>query len=421
MTPLVAPALSETAAVLCAFSLFLAACAPAGLALINAGLGRSRNVAHSLMSSLCAAAVAGIAYFAIGYAWLGYAGEAAHTVSAGGKAWNWLGAGSILLRGVKFDGSAPSLAAVFGFMAVLMAALIPLGAGAERWRLRSICASTAIFAGIVWPVFAHWIWGGGWLAQLAPGLLDCGGAGAIQAAGGVTALAITWLLGPRRGKFHEEGMPTAIPAHSGAFVLFGCFVVWLGFLALDCAGAILFAGAGFGRAMVIPVNATLSAGAALLAGCAITQTRFGKPDASLCANAWVGGLVAGSAGCAAVAPLAAVVIGLVGGALVVFSVEWLELHWKVDDPGGAVSVHALGGIWGLLAAGLFGGPSGQWLTQLVGIATVLGFVLPAAYGANWLLDRFLHMRVEPEGERRGMDLHELGAGAYPDFATYGDD
>jgi len=114
---------------------------------------------------------------------------------------------------------------------------------------------------------------------------------------------------------------------------------------------------------------------------------------------------------------------LVAGALAVFSVEWLELRLTVDDPGGAISVHALGGLWGLLAVGLFApsGNSGQWLAQLIGVATLLGFVLPVAYGLNRLLDRFYRQRVAPEGERQGLDLYELGAGAYPDFMTHSDD
>jgi Amt family ammonium transporter len=178
---------------------------------------------------------------------------------------------------------------------------------------------------------------------------------------------------------------------------------------------------------LIPVNATLSAASALLAAVGVTRARFGKADASLCANAWVGGLVAASAGCAVIHPAGAVLIGMFGGAMVVYSVEWLELHLKVDDPGGAISVHGVGGLWGVLAVGLFAQPSGaqsrpdQWMAQVVGIATLIGFVLPLTYGLNWLLNRSLPQRVAPEGERQGLDLYELGAGAYPDVMTHADD
>ncbi len=187
------------------------------------------------------------------------------------------------------------------------------------------------------------------------------------------------------------------------------------------------------------MNTILAAAAAALTAALITKIRFGKPDASLTANGWVAGLVASSATCAFVVPAEAVVIGSIAGAVVTFSIEWLELKLEVDDPGGAVSVHAIGGLWGLLAAGLFArfqGPvlnvaghsaaapvsaSGQWLAQVIGVATLLGFVLPLTYGLNWLLNLIYPYRVSVEGERQGLDLHELGAGAYPEFVTHTED
>jgi Amt family ammonium transporter len=196
---------------------------------------------------------------------------------------------------------------------------------------------------------------------------------------------------------------------------------WMGF---NAAGAILFAGVGLGRLALIGVNTILAAASASLVAALVTKVRFGRPDASLTANGWVGGLVAVSSGCAFLPPAAAVLTGLVTGALVIFSVEFLELRLEVDDPAGSVSVHALAGIWGLLAAGMLGRfPAGQevMLAQVVGVATLLGFVLPLAWVMNALLGRFVPMRVARDGERQGMDLFELGAGAYPDFVTHTDD
>src|SRR6185369_15998738 len=167
------------------------------------------------------------------------------------------------------------------------------------------------------------------------------------------------------------------------------------------------------------VNATLAAAAALLAVAAITRIRFGKPDASLCANGWVSGLVASSAGCAVMPPAAAMIVGLVAGALVTYTVELLELHLTIDDPGGSISVHLFSGVWGILAVALLA-KSGQWLAQLAGIATLLGFVLPFTYLIIHLLNRISPMRAAPEAERQGLDLQELGAGAYPDFMTHND-
>jgi Amt family ammonium transporter len=184
----------------------------------------------------------------------------------------------------------------------------------------------------------------------------------------------------------------------------------------------------------VAVNTTLSAAAGLLAAAGITRTRFGRPDASLCVNGWTGGLVASSAACAFVEPAAAAAIGAIAGALVTFSVEWLDARLRVDDPAGSISVHAAGGLWGVLALGIFArippgavlngtgaGNPNQWLAQLAGVATLAIFVLPMTYALNWLLNRFYPQRVSAEGESHGLDLYELGAGAYPEFVTRRDD
>ena len=419
MTPVHAPVLSETAAALCLFFILLVPAAAAGLALINSGLSRSRNAAHAMLGTLSILAMAALLYFAVGFAWQGYAGRPQHSLVVNGKSWSWIGAERFFLRDIEFGQTPVSLAVVLGMFSVGLAGIIPLGAAAERWRLGASLASTALLAGCTYPLFAHWVWGGGWLAQL--GFADSGGASSIQAVGGLSALAITRILGPRRGKYPPQGMPAAIPGHNAAFVLFGCFLAWMGWLGLNCAGAILFTGVESDRATLIVVNTTLAAGVSMLTAGLITRVRFGKTDASFCANGWVGGLVASSAACAVIRPGAAVAIGMISGTLVVFSVEWLELHLKLDDPAGAVSVHGLGGLWGVLAVGLFGPYEYRWSAQLAGIAALIGFVLPLTYCLNWLLDRWRTQRVAPEGERQGLDLYELGAGAYPDFVSPNED
>ncbi len=404
--------------VLCILCIFLVPFALAGLALINTGLGRSRSSAHSMMASLCVIAVAALVYFVCGFSWQGFGGGPAHYVSAE----------PFFMRGLEFNGSSASLVAWLQIVSVGLVALIPLGAGTDRWRLSASCASTALLAGWTYPLFAHWVWGGGWLAQLGAnyglghGFVDAGGSGSIHVVGGLTALSIAWILGPRRGKYSSNGMPVALPGHNSVFVMFGCLLAWVGWLGLNSAGAILFAGVQVSGIVLVGVNTTLAAVSAGLTAAIVTRTRFGKPDASITANGWVGGLVASSAGCALLKPAAAVIVGIVAGALVTLAVEWFEFNLKVDDPGGAISVHALGGIWGVLAAGLFvefsGQAPGQFLAQLIGIATLIGFVLPLSYGLNWLLNRFHRQRVAVDGERQGMDLHELGADAYPEFVTH---
>jgi ammonium transporter, Amt family len=439
--------LTEVTTAACLFFIFLVPLAAAGLALMNVGLGRSRSAGHMMMASLCALAIAGLAYFVCGFAWQGFIGSPAHFLAVSGKNWNWIAGEPFFFRKLSFDGSAASLAALFQIFCVGLAGLIPLGSGADRWRLRASCLSTALLAAWTYPLFAHWVWGGGWLAQLGVnygigrGFLDAGGSGAIQVVGGLTALAVTWILGPRRGKYSADGMAPAIPGHNAVLVLFGCVLALIGWVGLNSAGAILFTGGEPSAAAMIAINTMLGASASALAAAFITKVRFGKPDASLTANGWVGGLVASSASCAFVSPAEAVVIGSVAGTVITFSIEWLELRMEVDDPGGSVSVHAVGGIWGLLAVGVFGQfqrpvvnvaggslraamngtVSGQWLAQLIGVATLLGFVLPLTYGVNLLLNRFYPFRVSVEGERQGMDLHELGAGAYPEFVTHTDE
>jgi Amt family ammonium transporter len=441
------PKLTEITTVACLFFIFLVPLAAAGLALMNVGLGRSRSAGHMMMASLSAFAVAGLAYFVCGFGWQGAIGGSAHNLVLSGKIWNWIAAEPFFFRKLFFDGSVTSLTALFQMFCVGLAAMIPLGSGADRWRLRAICLSTALLAAWTYPLFALWVWGGGWLAQLGVnygigrGFLDVGGASSIQALGGLTALAVTWILGPRRGKYSADGMAPAIPGHNSVFVLFGCLLALMGWIGLNSAGAILFTGGEASGAALIAINTVLAASASALTAALITKVRFGKPDASLTANGWVGGLVASSASCAFVSPAEAVVIGSIAGAAITFSIEWLELRMEVDDPGGSISVHSVGGIWGLLALGVFGQfqrpvlnvagdslsgamngmASGQWLAQLIGVATLLGFVLPLTYGINLLLNRFYPYRVSVEGERQGMDLHELGAGAYPEFVTHTDE
>jgi len=425
------PTFSEASTALCFVLILLVPFAGAGISLINAGLGRSRSAAHAMTGALVVIATAAVVYFVCGFSWQGFVGRPGHLLTIGHTGWNWIAAEPFFMRGLEFSGSPVSLAVLLEVFSVGLAALIPLGAGADRWRLGAICASTALLAGWTYPLFAHWVWGGGWLAQLGTnyglgrGFVDAGGSSSIQVVGGLTALSIAWIVGPRRGKYSAQGMPAAIPAHNAAFVLFGCPLALVGWLGLNSAGAMLFSGVGVERVALIAVNTVFAAAAAGLTAAVITRVRFGKPDASLIANGWMGGLVASSAGCAFIKPAAAMIVGIVAGGLVIFAIEQLEFALKVDDPGGAISVHAVGGIWGILAVGLLaqlpGENSGQLLAQIVGIAALIGFVLPMTYGLNWLLNRFYPQRVTTDGERQGMDLHELGADAYPEFVTHSEE
>ena len=429
MAPLVLP---ETTAALCGLLILLIPLAYAGLAMMNSGLGRSRSAVHSMMASLTVIGVAAVVYVICGFRWQGVPGGAAYALIAAGKPWNWIGSGRFFFGGLDPSSSPGLLIACFGMFACSLSAIIPLGAGAERWRLGAAALSTVWLAGFVYPLVAHWTWGGGWLAGMGAnfgiggGFVDAGGAGTIQVVGGLSALSVAWLLGPRRSKFSQDGMPMAIPGHNAVFTTFGCFLALIGWFGLNSSAAILFYGATAARIPLISVNTALTAGSALLAAALVTRTRFGKPDASLSANGWIAGLAASSAGAAFQVPAEALMVGLVAGAVVPFSVELLELHLKIDDPGGSISVHVAGGMWGLIAAGFLGHfpgvyDDGQWLAQLIGVATLLGFVFPLIYGSNWVLNRIMAYRAAPDGERQGMDLHELGANAYPEMVSHLED
>jgi len=433
MTPFVTSSpvsVPEVSALVCFLLILLVPFAGVGLALIQCGLGRARSAAHAMLAALSVIAVAAIVYVIVGFAWQGAAGRPEHVLMVGGKTWGWIAAEPFFLRGLRLDLSPAALVVLLQVLSVGLAGLIPLSSGADRWRLGATCASTALLAGFTYPLFAHWAWGGGWLAQLGAncgfgrGFVDGAGSGTIQAVGGLTALSITWILRPRRGKFSDEGLPAAVPGHNAVLVLLGCLFAWIGWIGLNSAGAILFLGVEPARVVLIAINTTLCAAASGLTAVVVTRVRFGRPDASLSANGWVAGLVASSAAAAFMKPAAAIIVGGVAGIVVPLVADVLEFQLAVDDPGGAVSVHAVGGLWGLLAVALLtdaGAPGGQWLAQLVGMATLLGFVFPLSYGLNWLLDRVYRQRVEREGELQGMDLSELGAGAYPEFDIHGDE
>lgn len=392
-----------------------------GLALINTGLNRSRSAAHNMLSCLTTAGVAALAYFVFGFAVQGITGVPGHTFRLSGRGWEWMGTGSFFLRGVDLNTATASLGVFFQFFGVALASMIPVGSSAERWRLGASCASTVLLGAWTYPLFAHWATGTGWLAQF--GFADPGGASWIHGTGGFTALAMVWLLGARRGKFTPQGIPTAMPGHNAVIVVFGCFLTLPGWFGLNIAGTFLFGGAPPAQFLSVALNTLLAAISSALGAVLVTRLRFGRPDASLSANGWVAGLVASSAGALYLKPAEAILIGFIAGVLIVFSVELLELRMKVDDPAGAISVHAVGGLWGVLAVGIFGrlGGSTQFLAQLVGIATLLGFVLPLTFALNWLLNLVLPQRVAAEAERQGTDLFELGAGAYPEFVTHRED
>jgi len=426
MNPLTPMPFPETSFALTLGLLLLAPMAIAGVALVNTGLGRSRSAAQSLLGSLVVISTAVIAFALVGAA-IAAGTSADHVFHVVGKAWNCAGAGPLFLKGFSFAGPRAQLAFLFELLSVALVALIPWGSGADRLRLPAGAAIAAIMGAVVFPLVAHWVWGNGWLAQLGinfsagSGFFDGGGVAAIHALGGVAALAVVWIAGPRQGKFPREGLSTAMPGHNVVYALLGCLIALVGWLAWNMAGSLLWLNTPPSGLVVTAVNTVLSATAALVATFSVTRIRFGKPDASLCANGWLGGLVASSACAGVVSPMAALFIGLVAGIITPLLVELFELALSIDDPSGAISVHGAAGLWGLAAAGIFAQQDGQFVAQLIGVSTLLGLVLPMIYVIFWLANRVLAFRVDPDGERIGMDLHELGGNAYPEFVVHRDE
>ena len=406
--------------------LLLAPMAIAGVALVNTGLGRSRSAAQSLLGSLVVIATAVIAFAVVGSV-IATGTPADHVLQIAGKPWNWCGAGKVFLSGLNSASPRAQLAVLFEMLSVALVVLIPWGSGADRLRLPAGAVIAAIFGAIVFPLVAHWTWGGGWLAQLGvnfslgSGFVDAGGAAAIHALGGMAALVVVWIAGPRKGKFPREGLSTAMPGHNVVYVLFGCILALVGWLAWNMAGALLWLDAAPSSLVSTAVNTLLSSAGALVAAFSVTRIRFGKPDASLCANGWLAGLVASSTCAAVVGPRAALFTGVVAGIVTPLLVELFELALSIDDPSGAVSVHGAAGLWGLCAAGIFAPQSGQFVAQLVGVSALLGLMLPVMYLIFWLVNRVLPLRVDADGERLGMDLQELGGNAYPEFVVHRDE
>jgi ammonium transporter, Amt family len=427
MVPAVAPAMSEAVFALTLALLLICPLAIAGVALINTGLARSRSAAQLLLGSLALVSVTAIVFVFLGATLSGALEGKELLLHAAGKTWGLLGLGPFLLHGLSDAPPQAQLGLLFEFLAVAMVAILPWGSGADRWRLAGGSMVAALLAGIVFPLAANWIWNGGWLTALGPnfslgaGFLDQGGAGTVHLLGGLSALAVVWIAGPRRGKFPREGLSTAMPGHNAVYVLFGCLLALVGWLAWNAAGAILWLHAPLAALPETAINTLLSASGALAATFSVTRFRFGKPDASLCANGWLAGLVTSSACAGIVSPAAALFIGGVAGIFTPLLVELLELALSVDDPSGAITVHGAAGLWGLLAAGIFAPQPGQFVAQLVGIAALLGLLLPLVYLLFAALNRIVPFRADSEGERIGMDLHELGGGAYPEFVIHRDE
>jgi len=358
-------------------------------------------------------------------------------LNLGGKPWGLFGHTGFFLSGVAY---AAPVFTYFLFQMVFMdtAATIPTGAMAERWKFSAFAVFSVFVGAIIYPLFANWTWGGGWLSQLGVNLglghghVDFAGSSVVHMTGGVIALVGAFLIGPRRGKYTADGTPTAIPGHNIPMALVGTFILCFGWFGFNPGSTL--AGSDL-RIGVIATNTMLAGAAGSVTAMLYIWRKYGKPDPSMMANGALAGLVAITAPCAFVTAPSAVLIGGVAGVLVCASVFFVERSLKIDDPVGAISVHGACGLWGILSLGLLAdgtygdgwngvngavrgllyGDASQFVAQVVGGLTNVVAVGAMAYVAYKVTALVVGgHRVSAEVEELGLDLPEMGALAYPD-------
>jgi len=366
----------------------------AGFALVEAGFTSAKNAGNIIMKNVMDFSVGGITYWAFGFA-LAYGGS---TV------------GGLFAYGEVFFFNDTSRASEWFFQVVFAAtaATIISGAIAGRVKFTSYLIYTPFITGLIYPIVTHWVWGGGWLAEL--GFFDFAGSGVVHMLGGVAALAAVVVVGPRLGKFDANGKPRAMPGHSLTLGALGVFILWFGWYGFN-AGSTL---AAVGQDIASPVvTTTLAAGAGALGAMFAVWAVTGKPDVGFTINGVLAGLVGITAGTASVGFGAAILIGLIAGVIMVGSVIALE-RAGIDDPVGAISVHGTAGLWGVLAVALFSSDA-TLIPQLIGVVAIVGWAFATSFVVFKAIDLTLGLRVSQEEELTGLDISEHGSDAYPEF------
>jgi Amt family ammonium transporter len=446
---------------------FLVMFMQAGFALIETGMCRAKNAAHTMCMNLLVYALAMVGFYVCGFAFmcgginaipmhaaaapiggpasLGLDHGPALTrmlyVSIGGKPWGLLGGSGFFLSG---HASGAGALVWFLYMMVFMdtAATIPTGAAAERWRFKSFALFSLCVGAFTYSIYGCWVWGGGWLAQLGlnyglgHGAVDFAGSSVVHLQGGTLGLVLALALGPRIGKYDSRGRPRPIFGHHIPMVVFGTLLLAFGWFGFNAGSSLSGTSEQIAR---VAVNTMLASAGGLLAATFFMWKLYGTPDPSMMCNGMLAGLVAITAPCAFVPTGAALLIGAVAGLLVVWGVLLLERK-GIDDPVGAISVHAIGGFWGVVSVGLFAdgtfgdgynGVAGnvvgvffgshsfkQLVAQLIAALVCIAANLALGSGAMWVIGRVVGgNRVSPEVEVQGLDVPEMGAPGYPEFIT----
>jgi Amt family ammonium transporter len=389
----------------------------AGFAMLETGFCRQKNAVNILAKNLIVFALSSIAFWAIGFS-LMFGSQGNSFVGLGG--W-FLGSEEPAIYGLKPFPEGLPISVFFLFQVAFAgtAATIVSGAVAERIKFVDFLVFSLIIVGIIYPISGHWIWGGGWLSEL--GFKDFAGSTAVHSVGGWAALTGAAILGPRIGKY-SEGRINALPGHNMSIATLGCLILWIGWFGFNPGSAL----AANQDVPYIAVTTNLAAAAGGIAAALTAWIKDGKPDLSMIINGVLAGLVAITAGCDGVSYWSSVIIGLIAGVVVVYSVAFFDrIH--IDDPVGATSVHLVCGIWGTLAVGIFnkeaGAIAGQGqllVNQILGIVAVGAFVVVLSAIAWLVLKAILGIRVSPEEEIYGLDIGEHGMEAYSGFVKEAD-
>jgi Amt family ammonium transporter len=386
----------------------------AGFTMLESGLVRAKNTAEILMKNIGLYAIACVMYMVCGYGIM-YPGDAALNSFIPSISF-FTGADNTVEEVLAGGEEAPyySTLADFFFQVVFVATAMSIvsGAVAERMKLWAFFAFAIVMTAFIYPVQGYWKWGGGFLD--AAGFSDFAGSGVVHLTGATAALAGVLLLGPRRGKYGPEGQVNAIPGSNLPLATLGMLILWLGWFGFNGGSELKVSNVDEANAVArVFVNTNMAAAGGLVAAMLVARLKFGKTDLTMALNGALAGLVAITAEPLTPTPGAATLIGAVGGVIVFVSILGLD-RLRIDDPVGAISVHGTVGMWGLLAVPLTN-PETAFLTQLLGLGTILAWVFGASFATWFALKAAVGIRVSAEEEYEGVDLSECGLEAYPEF------
>ena len=377
----------------------------AGFAMLEAGLVRAKNTTEILTKNILLYAIACVMYLLVGY----------NIMYVDNGAGGWLpSVGSLM--GSQADDAGHSLHADFFFQVVFVATATSIisGAVAERMKLWSFLLFCVVMTGFIYPVEGYWSWGGGFLKEA--GFSDFAGSGIVHLAGAAAALAAVLLLGPRRGKYGKQGEIHPIPGSNLPLATLGTLILWMGWFGFNGGSQLALSSAADATAIgTVFVNTNAAAAAGVVGALLVSKLTWGKADLTMILNGALGGLVAITADPASPSPLFASLIGALAGALVVYAIVAFD-RLKVDDPVGAISVHGVCGLFGLMVVP-FSNASATFGAQLLGAAVIFGWVFVVSLVVWSLLKATMGLRVSEEEEMLGVDLHECGVDAYPEFVS----